>query len=187
MDKVRKIVGRGLEIPALLLAFVASLGLVAMVGIIVTGVVMRKFFNTPLFYTEEVVGLLMSMSLFLALPIVTLRSTHIHVSILTGFLKNRSQRAYEIVSRLANLVGVLFCAWLLTDAVPWLQFAIKLNLKTQTTRILLYPEMAVLPLAIALMGLIFAARFFGLIRNVELDEAEMAIDEGSLSKAEKVT
>ena len=63
----------------------------AIVGIIVTSVVLRKLFTMPLPFTEEVVGMLMSVSLFLALPLVTMKSDHIHVSILTNFLKRRSR------------------------------------------------------------------------------------------------
>ena len=47
------------------LAALSGLGMVVMVSI---GVLMRYFLNSPLNFTEEVVGLLLSASLFLMLP-----------------------------------------------------------------------------------------------------------------------
>ena len=55
--RVKNTVALGLEYLALALAALAALGLSLIVGIIVTSVVMRKFANSPLHITEEVVGL----------------------------------------------------------------------------------------------------------------------------------
>ena len=49
------------------LAALAGLGMVVMVSV---GVVMRYFLNSPLNFTEEVVGLLLSASLFLMLSLI---------------------------------------------------------------------------------------------------------------------
>ena len=154
-------IGRGLKYPALFLAVMAALCMVSIVGIIVVSVLMRKFFNMPLFFGEEVVGMLMSVSLFLALPMVTLMGTHVRVSILSAYLKKRSHILYVVITRLAALVGIVCCGWLVLEAVPWVEFAIKHNLKTETSRILLYPSMAVLPVSVALTGIIFVARLLG--------------------------
>ena len=158
-------IGKGLNFLALCLSMVSVLGMVAIVAIIVISVFMRKFFNYPLFFSEEIVGILMSVSLFLALPMVTLKGTHIRLTIVSQFLKQRSEVAFTIISRIAYFVGIAFCAWLLIEAVPWLQFAIKHNLKTETARILLYPWMLSLPVSIFLMGSIFIALFFGWVRE----------------------
>ena len=152
--------------------------MVAIVGIIVTSVLMRKFFNVPLYFGEEVIGMLMSVSLFLALPMVTLQGTHVRVSILSAYLKKRSRVLFAVISGLAALVGVACCTWLVVDAIPWLEFAIKHNLKTETSRILLYPGMAVLPMSIFLTGVIFAARLFGLIGDTENNGPEKLADTG---------
>lgn len=158
-------IGKGLNFLALFLSMVSVLSMVAIVAIIVISVFMRKFFNYPLFFTEEIVGILMSVSLFLALPMVTLKGTHIRLTIVSQFLKQRSAVAFTIISRIAYLVGIAFCAWLLIEAVPWLQFAIERNLKTETARILLYPWMLSLPVSIFLMGSIFIALLFGWLKE----------------------
>ncbi len=165
--KLSRKIEKGFHFLALFLSVTAALGMTAIVVIIVISVFMRKFFNYPLFFSEEIVGILMSVSLFLALPMVTLNGTHIRISIFTEFLKRRSRLAYKITTYVSYLIGVVFCLWLLVEAVPWLQFAIKHNLKTETARLLLYPWMISLPLSILLMLAIFIARLFGFIKSNE--------------------
>ena len=165
--KLSRKIEKGFHFLALFLSVTAALGMIAIVVIIVISVFMRKFFNYPLFFSEEIVGILMSVSLFLALPMVTLNGTHIRISIFTEFLKRRSRLAYKITIYVSHLIGVVFCLWLLVEAVPWLQFAIKHNLKTETARLLLYPWMISLPLSILLMLAIFIARLFGFIKSNE--------------------
>ena len=151
----RSIIGRGLEYLALACAGLSALGLATIVGLIVTSVVLRRLFNEPLYFTEEVVGLLMSVCLFLGLPLVTLRGTHVRVSILATYLEDHRPRAAWALSILAALVGIVFCTWLAIEAVPWLEFALKRNLRTETSRVLLAPWMMALPVSVALTGLIF--------------------------------
>ena len=160
---------QGLEKMALAMAALAVTGMVAIVGLIVTSVIMRKFANTPLHITEESVGLLLSATLFLGLPIVTLKARHVRVSLLSDLLGEAGHKFLQIC---ALVIGVAFFAWLLTDAFPWWEFAYRLNLKTETTRILLYPWMAVLPLSLLLTGLIYLARLAGIIDRID-DNSEL--------------
>jgi|GEM_PF-267205 len=175
-----KLVGRGLEYLALFLALLGAGGMVAIVGLIFTSVILRKFFNAPLFFTEEVVGILMSVSLFLTLPMVTLRSSHIRVTILTSFLERKSRIAYGGVIALASVIGIVFCGWLVLEAVPWFEFGMRLKLKTETSRIPLYPAMAVLPISVFLMGVIFFARLIGWIPNDDAAKPDNGGRPGSL-------
>ena len=159
---IKKTVQLGLEKLALALALLAALCMTSIVGIIVTSVTMRKLINSPLYFTEEVVGLLLSVSLFLGLPMVTLKASHVRVSILATYLEGWKRYA---LSLLASLVGIAFCTWITIEAIPWLEFAMRLDLKTETSRVLLYPWMSLLPASIFLTGVIFAARLFGVIEN----------------------
>ena len=155
----------GLEYPALLLAFLAALGMVSMVAIIFTSVVSRKLFSMPLPFTEEVVGLLMSVSLFLALPQVTLKGDHIRVSILAKYLKRQSVRFHAILALVATLSGAIFCGWILVESKDWFEFAFSRSLRTETTRILLWPGMLALPISIFFTLLILTARHIGWIEE----------------------
>jgi len=175
--KLSHTVGRGLEYSSLFLAILSALGMTSIVGIIFVSVVLRKIFGTPLFFTEEVVGMLMSISLFLALPMVTLRNKHIQVTVVATFFEQRSQAVVRVLSVLSSLVCIAFCSWLIVEAVPWLEFAIKHNLKYETSRVLLAPGMAVLPISVSLMGLIFVARLFGWIEQKQQEETAIAVVE----------
>ena len=55
-----------------LLAIVASLASIMIIGLIGTSVTMRYLAYAPFRFTEELVGLLMTTSFFLALPMITL-------------------------------------------------------------------------------------------------------------------
>lgn len=166
MPENPNILGRGLYHLALALAALSALGLTAIVGLIITSVILRKLFNAPLYFSEEVVGLLMSACLFLALPMVTLQSKHVRVSVVANFVETRSPTLGAALSCLAAGVGVVCCAWLTIEAVPWLEFAINLNLKTETSRVLLAPWMAALPVSVALTGVIFATHLVDRLRRL---------------------
>ena len=58
----------------------AALALAAIVAIIVASVVMRRVAGSPLYYTEELVGLLLGASRFLALPKVTMEGSLVRQS-----------------------------------------------------------------------------------------------------------
>jgi TRAP-type C4-dicarboxylate transport system permease small subunit len=91
ISRLKNAVSLGLEYLALALAALAAIGLTSIVAIIATSVIMRKFANTPLHITEEVVGLLLSVTLFLGLPIVTFRTKHVQVSLLNTYVSGITQ------------------------------------------------------------------------------------------------
>lgn len=163
--QVSNIIEKGLYYLALGLALFSAFGMMAIVAIITVSVTLRKFFDSPLYFSEELVGILMSVLLFLALPMVTLKGSHIRLSIVTQFVKARSKFVYFLLTRAGYLVGVAFCTWLMIEAVPWLEFAVRLKLKTETARILLYPWMLSLPVSVCVMNLIFIAKCFGLLKE----------------------
>ncbi|RYH11353.1 TRAP transporter small permease [Tropicimonas sp. IMCC6043] len=140
-------------------AIAASLGIAAIVCIITASVVMRKL-GSPLHITEEVVGLLLSVSLLLALPMVSLRSQHVRVALLVNAVGGPWLRA---LLGLGLLMTLFFFGWLMLDIIPWFEFAFDRNLKTQTSRLLLYPWMAVMPVTILLTMAILFARLVGLL------------------------
>lgn len=162
--KLRNVVALGLEYLALACAALAALGLTAIVAIIVTSVLMRKFANSPLHITEEVVGLLLSVALFLGLPMVTLKAKHVRVSLVTNLIKGKGRIALQTTGL---LVGIGFFGWVLWETIPWLEFAVKRNIKTETTRILLYPWMVLMPLSLSIACAILLARLMGVLDREE--------------------
>lgn len=153
--------------------------MVSIVGIIVTSVLLRKFANTPVHITEEMVGLLLSVSLFLGLPMVTLRAKHVRVSLVADRLRGS---AHVLMKIAALVIAIGFFGWLLMETIPWFEFAFKRNLKTETTRILLYPWMSLMPLSFVLILMILTARLFGIIErgeDSEIDADQRPIDEST--------
>lgn len=160
MTSARRHFVRGLEYLALAMAVLASVTMAGIVAVIFTSVMLRRFANTPVHIAEDVVGLMLSASLFLGLPLVTLRAQHVRVSIVVEALGPRFD---GLARAAAMLVGLAFFGWILIEAVPWFEFAWRRNLKTETARLLLYPWMAVLPLSLGLTFLIFLARLVGIL------------------------
>lgn len=160
IKEFNKIIAQGLEKLVLVSAGAAMLSMISIVGIIFVSVLMRKLINAPLHITEEVVGLLLSISLFLGLPLVTMRSKHVRVSLLADQLKDQWHLGIQIM---ALLFGIGFFTWLIIETVPWFEFAFNRNIKTETSRILLYPWMAAMPFSLTLTCLVLIARLFGII------------------------
>jgi TRAP-type C4-dicarboxylate transport system permease small subunit len=145
----------------------AALALASIVGIIVASVVMRRLAGSPLLYTEELVALLLGASLFLALPKVTLEASHVRVTFVASFLSSRGR---GILAACAGIVKLAFCGWFLLEAVPWLEFAFRRNIKTEAASLRLGPWMAVLPLSIALCALITLVRVVTGREKASLDD-----------------
>ncbi|UUM31488.1 TRAP transporter small permease [Vibrio japonicus] len=167
MSLVSTFIDKGLKRSAFFLAVLSALSLVAILVVIVASVVLRKFFDAPLFFAEELVGLLMSASLFLALPMATMKGQHIRVTLLLDSLKARAPFLEKAIILFGILVGISFCGWIFWEAIPWMEFAIKRELKSETARILLYPLMSVVPVSMGLCGIIYLARLLGFIKLEE--------------------
>ena len=108
---------------------------------------------------------------------VTLRAKHVRVALVADMMTGKWRIAMQVA---ALLVGICFFVWLIKETVPWFEFAYKRNLKTETTRILLYPWMALMPLSLVLTCSIFVARLAGVIDRVddtEIDPDHTGFDE----------
>jgi len=145
----------GLGYLARLFYGLAAFGLILIVAIIVASVVMRRVADSPLYYTEELVGLLLSSTLFLALPMVTKKADHVRVVFLLSYL---SERGRAILAVCAGAVMLAFCGWFLVEAIPWLEFAVTRGIKSEAASLRLAPWMAVPPVSIAVCGLLVLTR-----------------------------
>lgn len=157
---------------ARLCAWLAASSLFLIVGIILVSVVMRRVAGSPLYYTEELVGLLLSTALFLALPMVTVQSSHVRVTFLANSLPARGR---FVLSMLAAIVMLGFCGWFLVDAIPWLEFAFKRNIKSEAASLRLGPWMAMLPVSVALCTLLVLVRIVTRSDNASIDQGDHAL------------
>ncbi len=137
------------------MAILGALAGAAIVGLIGASVAMRHVVSAPFRFTEELVGLLMTAAFFLALPLVTLRAEHVRVRFIVGALPSASR---SVVAAMANLLGLVFCAWFVWLALPWFEFALQRGIRTEVARLLMFPWMALLPLSLLFTALAFAVR-----------------------------
>lgn len=143
---------RALFVGMAVLATVAGSLIVVLVA---TSVTMRHVALAPFRFTEELVGLLMTAALFLALPLATLNAEHVRVQILVHSLPQRISRWFGVA---AGIFGVVFALWFCWLCLPWFEFAYQRSIKTEVGRLLMYPWMAVLPVSMLLTSVAFAIR-----------------------------
>ena len=156
-DNPLQVIESGLRILFRLLAILATAAGVLIVVMVASSVTMRHLANAPFHFTEELVGLLMTTTFFLALPLVTLQAEHVRVQIVVVSLPRKLQRPLAI---LAAVFGVAFTLWFFWLCVPWFEFAYQRNIKTEVGRLLMYPWMAMPPISLLLTALAFAVRAF---------------------------
>jgi len=101
-----KVLDAGLRAVAAGLAVLAAACACAMVVLVVLSVAMRHLANAPFRFTEELVGLLLCATLFLALPQVTLAGSHVRVDLLQRYLGRRGR----------TVLGVLAAAVMVANA-----------------------------------------------------------------------
>ncbi|OKL42318.1 TRAP transporter small permease [Pseudovibrio exalbescens] len=150
----------GLDYLARFLACISAISAAAITSVICVSVIMRRVANSPLFFAEELVGLLLCVTMMCALPLVTLRNSHIQVTLVVNRLAARGQ---AIMGALSALVALSFFCWLIWEAIPWMEFAMRLNLKTEATQIPMVPWMMVVPISFSLTALILAVQFLHLL------------------------
>lgn len=151
---------------ARLMAVVSALAIAMITAIICVSVIMRRIANSPLFYAEELVGLLLAVTLFFALPLVTLRGDHIRVTLVVNQFQKRGR---AIIGIGGGLVGFAFLGWLILESVDWMAFALRLGLKTEATSIPLVPWMAVVPFSLCITALGVAVQLFIALARINRD------------------
>ena len=129
------------------LLILSSLAGFGMVIIVFLSVFQRYVLKSPLSFSEELVGLLLCSMLFLSLPHISNSEKHVKINLVFNLLSARPKSFTPILS---SLVMITFCFWMIVETIPWLDFAIRLNLKTENSRLILFPWMGVIPLSLFL-------------------------------------
>jgi TRAP-type C4-dicarboxylate transport system permease small subunit len=111
---------------------------------------MRYFVSAPFAFTEELVGLLFSAMVFLALPYCTYAGRHIRVTLLTDHLPPAWRAGSAVAS---TMLTILVCA-----AFGWIAFdfaatSYALGARSDFARLPLWPWMAMMPLACLVMAI----------------------------------
>ena len=142
------------------LLFLSSFAGFGIVAVVLLSVFQRYVLKSPLSFSEELVGLLLSSMLFMSLPYISNMEKHVKITLISNLL----QIKYKIwLTIIAYLINLIFSAWMLIETIEWMDFAIKLNFKTENSRLLLSPWMAVVPLSFSVNIIISIKKIFKLI------------------------
>lgn len=143
----------------------AALAVLAMTALVALSVVMRYFVGSPLAFTEELVALLYLAMVFFTIPVSTLRREHIVVNVCVQRAGPRSQRLLGLA---AALVMIVFAVWFVYETYAFTAFSRRLDARSDHVGILLWPWMAIMPLTIALAGVIALVQGWQLLRHRQL-------------------
>lgn len=110
--------GQGLARLSLILS---ALCLVALMGLTVLEVIGRYAFNAPIFGRQDIAQILLALSIFLALPVVTLRGEQIDVDLLDPLFSSKAAFFRDVVISL-SMAGILLTMgyWLFLRAEKFL-------------------------------------------------------------------
>ncbi|MBV7485134.1 TRAP transporter small permease [Bordetella sp. BOR01] len=122
---------------------------IALTLFVALSAVMRYVVGSPFPFTEELVGLLFSALVFLALPYVTLHRQHIEVTLVTDCFPPAVRRWTD---RLANGLVILFAFWFGSYAFDFALVSYQIQARTDIAGIVLWPWMALIVLACVLMA-----------------------------------
>lgn len=122
-----------------------------MISLVILSSFMRYIVAAPFEFTEEVVGLLFLTTAFASLPALTLNDRHIDVSILYSKLSKNWQYALKLFSQVTLLI---FSAWFAYVTWEDMIFSAEIGSKTETSALLLYPWMIIMPLVLVIISLI---------------------------------
>ena len=131
------------------LHWMAVISGVIMVTLVILSSFMRYLVGSPFEFTEEVVGLFFLVTAFAALPKLTLYDRHIDVSIIYNRLSRNGRLALKLFSYIAFFI---FCAWFTAITWEFAKFSAEVTSRTETSGLLLYPWMMVMPLICAITG-----------------------------------
>lgn len=134
----------------------ATIAGIALSAFVALAAIMRYAVGSPFSFTEEIVGLLFATMVFLALPYCTLQGKQIEVT----FVVERLPLTWQRVSAIAALVfTVAFCFIYGWFAYEFTEISFMLNARSDMGRILLWPWMALMPLACLLVAIAALVRF----------------------------
>lgn len=142
---------------ARVMLYAGAISLLVMTALVVIASFMRYFVGRPFAFTEELVALLYMSMVFLAIPLVTVKRSHIAVSV----MPQRVTRAIGGLLRAGGgLVMIAFCTWFTVEAYNFVEYSRRLNSRSEQVELLLWPWMAVIPVTMAFVTIIAAFQLF---------------------------
>ncbi len=143
-----------------LLAIGAGICLVAMVGVVAVGVVLRYVFGAPLLGVNEIVQMIAVALAMLALPYCTSTGSHVRVDLFDRPLGRWGRRLGDLLSRALSVTTLFFlCRQAWSKAAEALEF----DDVTNMLELPLWPVYGAICAGMALCALVYAVEFVGLV------------------------
>jgi len=158
---------RAATLVASLFTYIACGAGILLTVFVVLASVMRYVVGSPFGFTEELVGLLFSALVFLALPYAAVNDQHIRVAIVTDRLPHRLRLATRWLSYALILV---FCIVFGSLSWQFATFSYDINAKSDVARLVLYPWMALTTVGVTLLGIIVALKLARSIAGAEASD-----------------
>ena len=110
------------------LLFLSSFAGFGIVAVVLLSVFQRYVLKSPLSFSEELVGLLLSSMLFMSLPYISNTEKHVKITLISNLL----QIKYKIwLTIIAYLINLIFSAWMLIETIRMDGFCNKIKFKNR--------------------------------------------------------
>ena len=129
----------------------AALSIAAILALVLAAVVMRYVVSAPFRFTEELAGLLLAASVFLALPYTIAAQESIRVGLVSDRLGGWPRRVAWLAGQ---AVLMAFAAVFVLEASKITAFTLRLGLKSEQARLDLGPWLVLMTAGAAACGLV---------------------------------
>ncbi|MGH8802194.1 MAG: TRAP transporter small permease [Casimicrobiaceae bacterium] len=143
-------------------AALAAAALAAMIVLITLQVILRRFFNSPINYTDEVSGYLLVGVTLLGLSYAMEKGDHIRVGMGLERLSPHVLRWFHIAG---CVVGIAFSILLTYETGAYALESARMGSVSIDSQTLVAPIQALLPLGVALLGLQLATQLLDAIEG----------------------
>lgn len=157
-----------------LLVVLATISGIALTIFVALSAIMRYVVGEPFAFTEELVGLLFSALVFLALPYVTVYRRHICITLVTGLFPSAVRRIADMAG---DLFVLLFGLWFGYYAYDFASFSRYLGSRSDLANITLWPWMSLMVAASVLMAIASAMLAYRHFAPPEPHDAARPTDE----------
>lgn len=127
------------------------IGGVAMTMLVFVSTLLRYVVGKPIYFSNELAGLLFFSLTFLTIPHVLNIGRHIRIDLVVRPLPAPMQR---VASGFASFVLIAFSSIFIYESWDFLKFSMMINARSDISGILLWPWMALMPLAFTLCILV---------------------------------
>jgi TRAP-type C4-dicarboxylate transport system permease small subunit len=143
---------------------VADTGLMVMTGLVVSDVVLRRVFNAPIIFADEVAGYLLVLVTLMGLGYTLKENGHIQVLILVQNISTRRRSFLKILWCLTSLVYT-FILLIMTSQLTWESYALDAFSPTPS-QLPLFPFQMLMPIGCLILLFTLAVELVGSIHTL---------------------